>query len=207
MTLTNWKTTKIPEFYFTEIEKAIALSHKYVSVSEFIRKAIEDKLQKTRIKKDFLLIKDIVFTETRIKQIHDSIAKVSSMDSKDLLKKNMQQVIDQSLDIDLINFLSKFMKNFAKYHPFKDGNKRTLLVVVDSFLRLNNLKLKLRAKKDKETQDELFFWQNSNQQKTLVKIKKFIDKHSVEHKSTNDIEKEISLSIKENKLMLDKLSR
>lgn len=207
MTLLKWRTTKIPEYYFHEVENTLAFSQRYVSVSEFIRQAIEEKLSKTRVKKDFLLIKDFVFNESKIKQIHELISTKFKVDSKGLLKKDIKQIIEQSLDIDMIRFLSRFMKNFAKYHPFKDGNKRTLLVAVDSFLRLNNLKLKLRANKDKETEDELFFWQNSNQQRTLDQINKFINKHLEEYKSSNDVDKEIKKSADENKLILEKLSR
>ena len=207
MTLSIWRTTKIPEYYFEEIEKAIALSRRYVSVSEFIRKAIEEKLSKVKISKDFLLIKDLIFTEARIKQIHDLISSKFRMDSRELLKNNIKQIIDQSLDINMINFLSKFTKKFAEYHPFKDGNKRTLLVTVDAFLRLNGSKLRLKAKKDKETEDEIFFWQNSTQQRTIEQIKKFIDGHLEEYISSNNIEEEINKSIHENKLMLEKLSR
>ena len=207
MTLQSWRTTKIPEYYFEEIEKAIALSRKYVSVSEFIRKAIEEKLSKAKTSRDFLLIKDLIFTEARIKQIHELILDNFRMDSKELLKNNINQIIEQSLDIDMLDFLSKFMKKFAEYHPFKDGNKRTLLVTIDAFLRLNNLKLKLKAQKDKETEDEVFFWQNSIQQKTLEQIKKFINSHLEEYKAEYNAEKEINKSIDENKLMLEKLSR
>ena len=80
MTLSSWRTTKIPEYYFDEIEKAIALSRRYVSVSEFIRKAIEEKLSKAKANKDFLLIKDLIFTEARIRQIHDLISNQFKMD-------------------------------------------------------------------------------------------------------------------------------
>jgi prophage maintenance system killer protein len=205
MTLTSWRTTKIPEYYFNEIEKTLSLSKKYVSVSEFIRQAIEEKLS-TNQTKDFLIIKDLIFTESRIKQIHQIISSQFEVDSPGILKENIQMVIDQSLDINLTNFLAKFMYHFAKYHPFKDANKRTALVTIDSFLRLNSLKLKLKAKKDTETTDEIFLWQNSNQQKTLEQIKKFIDKHTEKYKSTNDVEKEISKSIATNKLMLEKLA-
>ena len=207
MTLTSWRTTKIPEYYFEEIEKAIALSRKYVSVSEFIRKAIEEKLSKAKTDRDFLLIKDLIFTEARIKQIHDAISDRFSMDSKDLLKDNLKQIIDRSLDINMIDFLSKFMKKFAEYHPFKDGNKRTLLVTLDAFLRLNGIKFRLQAKKDKETEDEIFFWQNSAQQKSFEQIKKFISQHLEEYKPTDNVEEEIKKSIDENRLILEKLSR
>lgn len=207
MTLQKWRTTKIPEYYFNKIENAITLSQRYVSVSEFIRNAIEEKLSEVRYQKDFLLVKDLIFTEARIKQIHEIISAKFKIDSKGLLKEGIQQIIDKSLDTDMIRFLSKFMQNFAKYHPFKDGNKRTLLVAVDAFLRLNSLKLRLKARKDKETEDEIFFWQNSNQQRTLEQIKKFINKHLEKYKSANDVDEEIEKSIKENKLMLEKLSR
>lgn len=207
MTLSKWRTTKIPEYYFTEIESAIASSPKYVSISEFIRNAIEEKLSKLKNNSDFLIIKDLVFTEARINEIHKIISTHFRVDSSDRLKDNLQQVIDRSLDIDLVMFLSKFMKNFAEYHPFKDGNKRTLLVTVDSFLRLNNLKLKLMARKEKETEDEVFFWQNSNQQRTLGQIKKFINSHLERHIPTEDVDKEIKRSIDDNRLMLERLSR
>ena len=205
--MTLWRTTKIPEFYFDEIEKALLLSHKYVSVSEFIRKAIEEKLLDFKSNKDFLLVKDIVFNEAKIIQIHNLISSKFNVESNKLLNNNIYKIVEESLDIDLINFLSKFLMNFAKYHPFEDGNKRTALITIDAFLRLNNQKLKLRAEKLKETEDEIFFWQNSNQQKSLNDVKKFISKHIEEHKSTLDTDKEIENSINDNKLMLEKLSK
>lgn len=207
MTLTTWRTTKIPEYYFNEIERIISSTQRYVSASEFIRQAIEEKLSAAKTTKDFLILKDLIFTEARIIQIHQAISSRFKVDSQGLLKKNIRAIADQSLDMDLILFLSKFMKNFAGYHPFKDGNKRTLLVTVDAFLRLNRLKLKLEAKKNQETEDEIFFWQNSNQQRTLEQIKKFIDQHLEKYSPANDVEKEIRKSINENKLMLEKLAR
>ncbi len=205
--MTLWKTTKIPEFYFDEIEKALLVSHKYVSVSEFIRTAIEEKLLNFKSNKDFLLIKDIVFNETKIVQIHDLISTKSSVESNKLLNNNINKIIQESLDIDLITFLSKFLQNFAKYHPFEDGNKRTAIITIDVFLRLNSQKLKLKAEKLKETEDEIFFWQNSVQQKSLVDIKKFISKHIEEHNLISDIDKEIKDSVNSNKLLLEKLSK
>ena len=207
MTLTSWRTTKIPEYYFHQIERTISQSTRYVSVSEFIRQAIEEKLFVTKRSQEFLLIKDLVFTESRIKHIHEIMSSQFEVDSKELLKENIQMIIDKSLDMELTSFLSKFLYNFAVYHPFKDGNKRTALIAVDTFLRLNNQKLKLKAKKDAETDDELFFWQNSTQQKTVEQIKKFMEKHIEEYSSSNDVEKEIDKSIKENTVMLEKLSR
>lgn len=207
MTLTSWRTTKIPDYYFEQIEQAIAFSPKYVSVSEFIRQAIEEKLSFIKKPHEFLLIKDLVFTESRIKQIHKIICAKFQADSSELLKENIRMIIDKSLDMDLITFLSKFLYNFAVYHPFDDANKRTALITVDTFLRLNNQKLKLKSKKDIETEDELFFWQNSTQQRTLEQIKKFMEKHIEKYNPSNDVEKEIDESIKDNSLMLEKLSR
>ncbi|MBU0979709.1 MAG: Fic family protein [Nanoarchaeota archaeon] len=207
MTLAKWRTTKIPEYYFNEIETTISSSQRYVSVSEFIRQAIEEKLSKMKTNTDFLIVKDLIFTTARIKNIHQIICSRFRADSKGLLKEDIQQVIDRSLDIDMITFLSRFTKNFAEYHPFKDGNKRTLLVTVDAFLRMNNLKLKFRAEKNKETEDEIFFWQNSDQQRTLEQIKKFIKTHLDTHKSSHDVGREIKKSIQDNRLILEKLSR
>ena len=207
MTLTSWRTTKIPEYYFHQIERIISQSTRYVSVSEFIRQAIEEKLSLTKRPAEFLLIKDLVFTESRIKQIHEIICSQFEVDSKELLKEDIKIIIDKSLDMELTSFLSKFMYNFAAYHPFQDGNKRTVLITVDTFLRLNNQKLKLNAKKNVETEDELFFWHNSTQQKTVEQIKTFMKKHIEEYSSNNDVEKEINESIKENTVMLEKLSR
>jgi len=206
MTLIKWRTTKIPEFYFNEIESILNSNQMYVSVSDFIRKAIEEKLSRNQ-NKDFLIIKDLIFTESRINQIHNIICEKFRVDSKEILKENINKIIEESLDIDMISFLSKFAYNFAKYHPFEDANKRTLLVTIDSFLRLNSKKLKLEAKKNKETEEEIFFWQNSTQQKNLDEIKKFIETHLNKHISSNNIEEEINNSIEDNNLMLEKLSR
>ncbi len=205
--MTLWKTTKIPEFYFSEIEKTLQISHKYVSVSEFIRSAIEEKLLNFKSNKDFLIVKDIVFNEVKIQQIHGIISSKFSADSNKLLNNSINKIIEESLDLDMISFLSKFLFYFAKYHPFEDGNKRTALVAIDAFLRLHNQKLKLKADKVKESEDEVFFWQNSNQQKSLVEIKKFLNKHIIEHKSTYNVDKEFEDAVSENKLLLEKLSR
>ena len=61
MTLSKWRTTKIPSYYFTEIEEALAASQQYISVSEFIRTAIEEKLEENKADKDFLLQKRSCF--------------------------------------------------------------------------------------------------------------------------------------------------
>jgi prophage maintenance system killer protein len=204
MTL-EWRTTKIPANHFRQIELLLRTSQSYASVSDFIRISIQEKIHKEQNKREFLLFKDVVFNETRIMEIHDLILSKFESDSNKLLNQNIRRVIEESLDLELHTFLSKFMKNFAKYHPFEDGNKRTALVAVDCFLRLNNLKLKLKAKEDSETSDEIFFWQNANQQKTVEEIKSFLEKHVVEHDSKGFVETEDS--IKENELMLRKLSK
>ncbi len=207
MTLHNWRTTKLPEEYFAQIKSQIESSRKYFSVSEFIRKAVEEKLSKEKHNTEFLTLKDIVFNESKIEDIHEIISHKFKIDSKGLLKKDIRKVIEKSLDTEMVTFLAKFMKNFAKYHPFKDGNKRTLILTIDAFLRLNNMKLKLNANKDKETEEEIFIWQNSAQQKSLEEIKNFITQHIKEHISNKDIDEEIANSIEENKILLERLSR
>ncbi|MBN1157307.1 Fic family protein [Candidatus Woesearchaeota archaeon] len=204
MTL-EWRTTKIPANHFRQIELLLRTSQSYASVSDFIRISILEKLNKEQNKREFLLFKDIVFNESRILEIHELIVSKFKSDSKNLLNKNIKKAIEESLDLDIYTFLARFMKNFAKYHPFEDGNKRTALITIDCFLRLNNLKLRLKAKEDSETPDEVFIWQNSNQQKSVEEIKSFLEKHVIEHDSTAYVE--IEDSIKENELMLRKLSR
>lgn len=204
--MTSYRTTKIPEFYFNKIEEFIKNSSEFVSVSEFIRIAINEKLSNIDKRDiDFLLIKDIVFNEENILNVHSKF----KVNEKDLLKQNsLRKIIEISLDLNFLNFISKFVYNFAKIHPFNDGNKRTSWILIDIFLRLNNKKLKLDAKKNIETKDEIFIWQNSNNQKRIVQIKEFLSKKIVSYDDNSyDLNKEIEKSIKENKLLLEKLSR
>src|SRR3989344_7963351 len=93
--MTLWRTTKIPEFYFDEIEKALQISHKYVSVSEFIRKAIEEKLLNFKSNKDFLLVKDLVFNEAKIIQIHNLISSKFNVESNKLLNNNIYKIVEE----------------------------------------------------------------------------------------------------------------
>lgn len=212
MTL-NYRTTKIPAYYFVQIEETIKDSPKYVSVSEFIRNAIEEKLQRTASSAYFLLYKDIVFNPLFLQTIHEEIAKTSKVDkeadeeatNRDSL---LQQIINMSLSTDLLDFLSHFLVSFAKIHPFVDGNKRTSWIAVDVFLRLLNKKPIIHVKPRIETKDELFIWKNATNQVTNHEMRDFLEKHIVI--SAFD-EKEPSLllkqSLQENQLLLHKLSR
>ena len=90
--------------------------------------------------------------------------------------------------------------------PFEDGNKRTAFVCIDSFLRLNNYKLKTNAKKNMATEDEKFFWQNANKQKSKVQIKQFLKEHLTAAKKPDSVEQAIQQSIEENKQLLKNLA-
>ncbi len=204
-----YRTTKIPEFYFKQIEDYLNTSSEFVSVSEFIRDSIKDKLKSIKSAKlpHFLLTKDLVFNEETINIVHKKI--LLKNNEKEILKEAMfQPIINKSLDMDYMKFISKFLVYFAKIHPFEDGNKRTSWILVDLFLRLNNKKLQLKAKKESETPDEMFIWQNSTNQKTTSDVTEFLKKHIVDYKeNSEDLDLEIEKSIKENKLLLTKLSR
>jgi Fic family protein len=202
-----YRTTKIPEFYFTQIEDYLLKTDEFVSVSEFIRDSIKEKLQKTNMPEYSLLSKQVVFNEQMLMRIHDII--IQNNTEKDILKPDMMQsIIDKSSDMDFIKFLSRFLINFAQIHPFEDGNKRTSWIAADVFLRLNNKKLNLKALTDSETDDEIFIWQNSANQKTIAHVFDFLKKHILAYKeNSNELDKEIEKSIKENELLLKKLSR
>lgn len=202
--MTLYRTTKIPEFYFNQIEDYLKNSSEFISVSEFIREAIKEKFKIINNPKDFLLTKDIVFNEEVIQNIHSQL----TVNEKDMLKNiSLRSIIEKSLDLNFLKFLSKFLHNFARIHPFKDGNKRTSWLTIDVFLRINNKKLILKAKKDKETKNEIFIWQNSTNQKTIKEIIEFLTKHIVNYNNnSSDVKIEIKKSIKENKLLLEKLS-
>ena len=202
-----YRTTKIPEFYFRQIENFLSNSNEFVSVSEFIRDSVKEKLQKINVLEYSLLAKQVVFNEATLMQIHDII--IQNNKEKDILKPDtIQPIIDKSADMDFLRFLSKFLINFAQIHPFEDGNKRTSWLAVDVFLRLNNKKLKLRALKGIETKDEIFIWQNSVSQKTVIQTVDFLKKHiSYYSENSNELEKEIQKSIKKNTLLLEKLAR
>jgi len=206
-----YRTTKIPVFYFDEIEGYLSRSDRFVSVSEFIRDSIKEKLAKLQNaeleKKYFLLAKDIVFNEEIISLIHEKV--LFKNNEKGFLKADkLQSIVNKSLDMNYINFISKFLVNFASIHPFNDGNKRTSWILVDVFLRLNNKKLELKAEKNKETKDEIFIWENSTSQRTIKQVRVFIENHIADYdENSEDVDIEIEKSIKENKLLLEKLSK
>ncbi|NQU79316.1 Fic family protein [Candidatus Woesearchaeota archaeon] len=208
MTHTTYRTTKLPEYYFKEIEAFVADSDKYVSVSEFLRSAVEQKLtaEKKRTSTQFLILKDIVFTKTRIEQIHDAVAKASKVDDSAILKKDFEIVIERSIDISLYRFLAKLMYRFMKFHPFVDGNKRTAFVAVDVFLRINDMKLSIDVVRGKKTQDEKFIWQASIQQKKQEDIERFLEKHTKNYLSSNDFDIELEKCLQENRQLLENLS-
>jgi prophage maintenance system killer protein len=206
----TYRTTKIPDFYFKQIEEYLLKKSEFVSVSEFIRDSIKEKLfrlsNETVSQKLFLISKDIVFNEEKLTQIHDSLIENGEIGKlKDI---PLQSIVNRSLNMDYLKFLSNFLLNFALVHPFNDGNKRTSWIAVDVFLRLNNKKLKLAAKENAETKDELFIWQNSTNQKSKENIVSFLKSHIIDYyESSEDFETELDRSLKENKTMLLKLSK
>lgn len=209
MTQIKYRTTKIPDYYFRQIENYLEKTDRYVSVSEFLREAINAMFNKEALAQNygFLLLKDLVFTKARLMQIHEEILKHTTVDSSAVLRQTFEQLIENSIDADLYTFLAKFFYNFGKYHPFADANKRTAFVAADTFLRLNNIKLNLSAKKASETKDEVFLWQTSIQQKEIKKISEFLASKTVPHAGSMDFEKELKGSIEDNMLLLNKLSR
>lgn len=209
----KYRTTKIPTYYFTKIEQNIKNSE-YVSVAEFIRKAIEDKLKEIESPVSFLLFKDIIFNPDTLEKIHEIIAKVSKVEGKRKNSINITQttklrhLINLSLSTDLTNFLSNFLINFAKIHPFNDGNKRTSWIAIMIFLQLLDKKLNLEFKQNIESKDELFIWKNATNQINNEKMKKFLQNHIINQESKEkDPINLILKTIKENKLILNKLSR
>ena len=64
-----------------------------------------------------------------------------------------------------------------------------------------------RRRKNKETKDEIFIWENSNNQRNVKDVIDFLKKHIIDYDSSEDVETEIEKSIKENKLLIEKLSR
>ncbi len=204
----TYRTTKLPVFYFKEIEDYLSASTEFISVSEFIRDAVKEKLRILRQKEispPFLLAKDIIFNEQTLNHIHQQM----ECDEQGMLKfVHLQEIVTDSLDMDPLTFLSKFLVHFAKIHPFKDGNKRTSWFAVDIFLRLLNKKLLFQVEKDKETKDEIFIWQNSTNQKSVEEIASFLKKHIIAYpQSTHDLQEECKISLKENNLLLKKLAR
>ena len=129
-----------------------------------------------------------------------------------MIEKNKKRMgnlfwVSTVFDLNSTESLANFLCWFARAHPFEDGNKRTAFVCTDAFLRLNRYKLKIEAKKNKTTEDEKFFWQNSNQQKTIKDIKEFLKEHRVPCRKPNSVEEAIKNSIKENEQLLQNLAK
>ncbi len=177
-----------------------------INYSELAREKIGEYLATVKGKEEhapyqFLILKDLIFTREKIIQIHDLVEEKN--------KKIMGELfwVATAFDLDPIESLANFLHLFAKSHPFEDGNKRTAFVCTDAFLRLNRFRLKIEAKENKTTEDEKFFWQNSNRQKTIKEIKEFIKEHMAPCRKPNSVEEAIKDSIKENKQLLQNLAK
>ena len=176
-----------------------------VNFSELARQRINDYLSKLEEKQspeslEFLVLKDLIFSSERIKEIHNLVEKN---------KKQMNELdwVNSVFDLDLFDSLARFLKEFARIHPFEDGNKRTAFICTDSFFRLNRMKLRISQFAKKTTDDEKFFWQNANQQKTEKQIKEFIKEHIIESRKPQSVEQAISESVAENKILLKNLAQ
>jgi len=193
-------TLSVPDEMYKDMK-----SFPEINYSELARERISKYLATAKEKQEyfpyeFLILKDLVFTKEKIIQIHD------------LIEKNKNQMgklewVSSVFDLDLLDSLASFLFLFARAHPFEDGNKRTAFVCTDAFLRLNRFKLKIDAAKNKTTNDEEFFWQNSNQQKKTIEIREFIKTHIVPCKKPASAEEAIKESIKENKQLLENLAK
>lgn len=177
-----------------------------INYSELAREKIGEYLATVKEKEEyapyqFLILKDLIFNREKIIQIHDLIEEKN--------KERMGELfwVSTVFDLDPIESLANFLHLFAKSHPFEDGNKRTAFICTDAFLRLNRFKLKIEAKENKTTNDEKFFWQNSNQQKTIKEIREFIKEHMLPCKKPNSVEEAIKDSTKENKQLLQNLAK
>ena len=176
-----------------------------INFSEIARQKIADYLSTVKNKEEinpnnFLILKDLIFTREKIIQIHNMIENKNTKLMSELFW------VSTVFELDLMDSLSNFLYAFPRSHPFEDGNKRTAFVCIDSFLRLNNFKLNVESKKGKTTEDEKFFWQNANQQKTKKQTRAFLQEHMVPSRKPNSVEQAISDSIAENKQLLENLS-
>lgn len=176
-----------------------------INYSELARERIAEYLSTVKEKQDFnpyefLILKDLVFSREKIIKIHDKLEKNSKI-MKDLFW------VSTVFDLDMLESLAKFMHFFAKIHPFEDGNKRTAFVCTDAFLHLNRFRLKITAEKNRTTEDEKFFWQNANNQKTTVEIKEFLKEHMVPCRKPKSTEDAINESIQENRQLLENLAK
>jgi len=148
----------------------------------------------------FLSLKDLIFIEDRITQIHDLVEKNNK-------KMKSLDWVESVFELDFLDSMANFLHSFARIHPFEDGNKRTAFVCVDSFLRLNKFKLDIKADKNNTTEDEKFFWQNSNQQKTTKEIREFLKEHIAPCRKPKSVEQAIKESAKENRQLLENLAK
>ncbi len=139
------------------------------------------------------------FTGERITQIHGLLEK-----NHKLLRE--LELIPKLFSADILGSVINFLHEFPKLHPFEDGNKRTAFVCIDSFLRLNNFRLNVESKKGKTTEDEKFFWQNADSQKTKKQIRGFLQEHMVPRRKPNSVAQAISVSVSGNKQLLENLA-
>lgn len=176
-----------------------------INYSELARERIAEYLATIKEKEElsptqFLVLKDLIFAKERIIEIHGKVETKNTKMMADL------EWVNAVFDLDMYESLARFLNRFAKVHPFEDGNKRTAFTTVDSFLRLNRLKLNIKAEKNKTTEDEKFFWQNANQQKTTEQTKKFLKEHIVPARKPSSVEQAIEESIHENRQLLENLA-
>lgn len=192
-------TLSIPDKMYESMQ-----AYPEINYSELARERIGEYLgvfknREEFIPYQFLTLKQLIFTREKIMEIHDKLESNTKLMS-DLLW------VSTVFDLDLMDSLSNFLYYFSRSHPFEDGNKRTAFVCVDSFLRLNRFKLKINVKDKKTTEDEKFFWQNANQQKTKKQIKDFLQSHLTPVKKPKSAEQAINDAINENKTLLKNLA-
>ncbi|MDO8625252.1 MAG: Fic family protein [Candidatus Diapherotrites archaeon] len=179
---------RFPEVNFSQLARE--------RISEYLAQVSEHR---SPLAPDFLVLKDLVFAPSRIGIVHDRLEKNRVMMS-DLAW------VETVFDLDLFDSLARFLFLFAKMHPFEDGNKRTALVCVDVFLRLNGLKLALEQPLKKSTLDSKFLWQNANQQKTESDLRAFLVSHAVACSKPHSVAAALEASIAENKALLADLA-
>ena len=176
-----------------------------INYSELARERIAEYLATVKDREElsptqFLVLKDLIFTREKIIEIHN---KIEAKNTKMMAELSW---VNSVFDLDMLKSLATFLNRFAKIHPFEDGNKRTAFVTTDSFLRLNRLKLKIKAEKNRTTEDEKFFWQNANRQKSTEQTKQFLKERIAPAKKPNSVEQAIAESISENKQLLENLA-
>ena len=193
-------TLSVPDDMYSDMQK-----FREINYSELARERISEYLATIKEKEEyfpyqFLLLKDLIFPSSKITQIHDLVEKNSK-------KMKSLEWVESVFELDFLDSMANFLYNFARIHPFEDGNKRTAFVCVDAFLRLNYFKLKIKADKKKTTEDEKFFWQNSNRQKTPKQIRQFLKEHLAPCRKPKSVEQAIKDSIKENRQLLENLAK